>query len=1034
MAKAAAPAPGRLGRAATQPLASTSGKIAAPLSLRNAPTEPPASLLRLLGKGQNPEAVAKLRAKAKARGTGGGGRGAGDSKKQANLIFMVATKQPAPVGPVGAGARGRGSDSESDGDFDPEVHAHRVAAGAGDPAEAASPTGKKIAGHGEGTPATPPTDSALAAAAPGAAASPVSHSAPHGLATPDTGAVSGQARRGGLGDSPPSVNPRRSLRRAAGGSLPGTPPGGGGEGRPEGSPGASPAPTTPRRARRPARSPAVAPCEGAGEATAGAAESEGSPTRAPAKRPRVTTPAATPEAAAAEAARAGAGVRGAPGPGSPPATGEDGPYSEAFRLDGDEGDDDEMGGRAGAARGGEGAAAPPTKGGTAAVAPERDPYTDAFSLDFGDEPLGSPQRPHPPGDASPEEGRRGAGGSGGKGRKRRPVVRFASQPEVLEFTPDEDSQPAAPPGPSGLVRSRTWGAPASPGLGGSATGLVDAVLYALDGLASTAPGVAASSAAVVAEAVCSRAGRMSLLREDGVMADLMARFAAALGGPAARLGGTPLRLCAAIFVLAATQPEMPPSLLTSEHLVAVAAALFPEDGGGAAATLLPADDPRCDAALAALGSRGLLASRPSAASLRCPAFVAALALRLAMDPHNPLLSNPERQDAVAQLKHALRPSVLRGIALAALGAARGLAADGAGGDWHALPSGVALDVVAGLFALLEHATFALPENAVFMAEARVPGGDGGDPVPFPRALAAVLPVAAPPGVRSVTTRAAGGGAGAAWAPTAAAGEAWDTSHAVAFHALCGLAVNLSHNRPGVCEEMAAAGTVPFCLALLALWSGMLAGAGAGVGGVRRSHVLANAHDINVVLGLLINLAEHSPRACALIADTALSAAAPGTDSGDDVVVCLDGPDAPHAAGPAPGCPAVRMLCGVFGACGAEAEAAAQGRGAGTSADAMEVTLEDLSEAEQSGALAATESYSALLVGVVVDREPGALGQAKQALTGGSLAGVTAAVRKCCEFYSRSGAMERESLVQMQELITRLSRKQAEALLDSLLDD
>lgn len=43
-----------------------------------------------------------------------------------------------------------------------------------------------------------------------------------------------------------------------------------------------------------------------------------------------------------------------------------------------------------------------------------------------------------------------------------------------------------------------------------------------------------------------------------------------------------------------------------------------------------------------------------------------------------------------------------------------------------------------------------------------------------------------------------------------------------------------------------------------------------------------------------------------------------------------------------------------------------------------------------------------------------------------------AIRKCCDFYSKAGAIEKESLEYMRALMGRLHRKEAASVLDSIL--
>lgn len=87
----------------------------------------------------------------------------------------------------------------------------------------------------------------------------------------------------------------------------------------------------------------------------------------------------------------------------------------------------------------------------------------------------------------------------------------------------------------------------------------------------------------------------------------------------------------------------------------------------------------------------------------------------------------------------------------------------------------------------------------------------------------------------------------------------------------------------------------------------------------------------------------------------------------------------------------------------------------------EVTLDALEGGEGTGAASIVEVYAAILLGFLVEGEPGARAAAAAALPTGTLAPVVAAVARCLAFYLTAGAITKGSETSLRRLLASLQK-------------
>lgn len=122
---------------------------------------------------------------------------------------------------------------------------------------------------------------------------------------------------------------------------------------------------------------------------------------------------------------------------------------------------------------------------------------------------------------------------------------------------------------------------------------------------------------------------------------------------------------------------------------------------------------------------------------------------------------------------------------------------------------------------------------------------------------------------------------------------------------------------------------------------------------RRETVAANAHNLNVALGILINVAEAFPPCCTSLATIHVS----------DPSRCASSASSSRPSNQTRARSCTSLLCRLFLDCqqqeglgDEDGGMSPRKKGRQSPGKETEVTLEDLSMAEQSGALASTESY------------------------------------------------------------------------------
>ncbi|KAK9909835.1 hypothetical protein WJX75_008174 [Coccomyxa subellipsoidea] len=578
----------------------------------------------------------------------------------------------------------------------------------------------------------------------------------------------------------------------------------------------------------------------------------------------------------------------------------------------------------------------------------------------------------------------------------------------------------------------------------------DNVVYALDGLTcSASPAVRQESAAKIAEVCASQRGRLAL-RADGLIQDVMA------AGSKLALAQEPIVAVAfSAMLLAFSREKLHQTVLAQKDSLAVLGALLEAHTN--------ADFRACQAKNACGALARLLRDSPLTARLpqserACPSSLVLTALAGATDPQH-------SSSASEALKMALHEGgILQRLANLATHHAKALA------DSTPRSAARSLWGLNRCLVAIENATFACAANEQRLVAVTMPHDDAAEPIPAQPAPSGSRP-ASQPAAPSFAADAALSSQKASSQPSSSSSPprrkfasmrcdsepqcqapklhnlnsarqhssqscatsvdgtrsmqsddnapssnacppdvtfpAWLVRQAQTFapadkgvpargphrdalQRMLSVLMNLTHNNGPGCAAVLGADGLQTVIALIDSLLGPPEEEAAFVCIADRRRLLEGLDLTSTALGLLINLVEHDSGCRPSLAALPLR----------------------H------GTRALPLLCRLMQASGAVSEeSGASLKGS----PGLEVTEEQLRANEEEGAASIIEVYAALVLGFIIENDP-ALRQEVDCLLEGGVATVSAAVKRCLQFYVNAGAITRSTEESLRALLASLKEQ------------